>query len=660
MAKTDFILEPKNIKEKDFELVGREAIDIAFLVKENIPIPSSFIVSTLAFDNFVISNNLVTSIASYLKKVRPFIKQTALEASNGITKLIMDGQISDDLYSEVELSYKRLSLNNENPIVTVLNSNIIEERFVPESNGIAQEFFLQGIEDLITHLKQGWANLFSAEALEFRANGYYKGEISVGLIVQKLIRTEVSGVSESATENSRNEIKIQGVYGIENLDSIQFRDTYILDKKSNKIKAKQVVEQDFMYIHEVNPFKTEKTTKVDLSAGWKKNQKLDDESIVFIGSLTKRIEQLFRQDVSIKWGIEAGKLYILSLNPLNLTSQLVAEATKKQKVKKQEPVKVKKDMDLLVKEVLESTKVQNNINQEVSSIDLPIIDKEQSVKDFDLKHIDDFSYASSLYLDISLMETKHLNALSHFAGSFFDGTQVILNNKILPEEHIDNKRELVKLMDQYSLDISTAARCAIHKPMIYQLSTISKSELNQLNIDSSKYKYNLDERFIDFPESLGIEIMALKKSRIQHNTRNLHVCISGLRNLSNLEDIEKVFSASGLRRSSSFKIYTEVCIPSFIFELDRIEKNKIDGVVVNYSKLVKSLAFRSEIRTVDHQVGLRALELISQICQDKNIEFIVRVGNLIDDLLKKIKQLKPQAIIFSSIPSVDQLKIIAD
>lgn len=93
----EFILIPKNLRERDFELSGREAIDLAFLVKENIPIPSSFIISTVAFDEFLVSNNLVSPIAKELKKVRPFIKQSAKEASASIKKLIMEAKLPEKL-----------------------------------------------------------------------------------------------------------------------------------------------------------------------------------------------------------------------------------------------------------------------------------------------------------------------------------------------------------------------------------------------------------------------------------------------------------------------------------------------------------------------------------------------------------------------------------
>ncbi len=670
----EFILIPKNLREKDFELSGREAIDLAFLVKENIPIPSSFIISTLAFDEFLVENNLIGPIAKELKKVRPFIKQTAKEASSEIKKLILEAKLPEKLKNDLEHAYKKLSQNNETPIVTIITSNIIEEKFVPPVITGATEILLQGIDDLTHQIKKSWATLFSEDAIEFRANGYYKGDISVGLIIQKLIRSEVSGIANSATTNSKNHIQVKAIYGIENNDFEEFADVYVTDNKTFSITNRHIVPQNHMFIHELKNPDKQKFIKVELSANWKKNAKIDDDTIIYISKLTRKIELLFKQEVSVKWGIEAGEIYILALDPLILpAAEPIENAKVNNKVQKSEEKQTKNkepDIEKLAEEVFdivdgkeeapvlpEIPYAQEVVEERV--MDFPELKKDKEPEDEKIKYIDDFLFESGVVLDISKMNSKHLTALQYFSGSFFDGTEMILNNNILPEEYSTNQKVLINLLEKYSLDLSTAARCAIHKPMIYQLSSISSAELTLLGIHENKYKYNLDERFIDYPESLGIEIMAIKKSRMAHNSRNINVCIPAVRNLSNLEDIEKVFNSSGLKRAGNFRIYAEVAIPSFIFELDRIEKNRIDGIIVNYSKLLKALTFRNEIREVDHMVGIKMLQLLKAMAKEKNLELIIRLNNYSDDLVKFVHGLKPQQIIFSSIPAESTLKLIS-
>ncbi|MBE2280693.1 MAG: hypothetical protein IAE91_09905 [Ignavibacteriaceae bacterium] len=670
--KPEFILIPKNLKERDFELSGREAIDLAFLVRENIPIPSSFIISTLAFDEFLVENNLVAPIAKELKKVRPFIKKTAVEASAEIKKLIMDSELPNKLSLELEHAYKKLSENNENPIVTLIISNIIEEKYVPTQNVNTGEVLLQGIKDLEYQLKIAWSKLFSDEAIEFRANGYYKGEISVGIIIQKLIRAEVSGLTNSSTLFNKNEIETKAVYGIDNEEFEEHCDSYIVDAKSFRILNTHIIPQDYMFIHDLKTNSKSNFIKVDLSPTWKKNSKLDEDSIIYISKVTKKIQGLFKQEVSVRWGIEAGEIYILSLDPLvfpKVEEKAVKDKKKEENNSKKEKVGNEPDIEKLAEEVIdivagkedvpviEEVKTeQENVNENVT---FPDLKNDKSPEDEKLKYIDEFMFESGVFLDISKMNSKHLSALQYFSGSFFDGTEMLLNNNILPEEYSQNKQVLLNLVEKYSLDLTTAARCEIHKPIIYQLSSISALELKLLGLNENKYKYNLDERFIDYPESLGVEVMAIKKSKVTHNSRNINISIPALRNLSNLDDIEKVFASSGLKRSSTFRIYAEVSIPSFIFELDRIGRNRIDGIIVNYSKLLRALTFRNEIREVDNLIGEKMLELLKTIAKEKNLEFIVRLNSYNMNLVKFIHKLKPQEIIFTNIPSEETLKLLS-
>lgn len=669
----EFILIPKNLKEKDFELSGREAMDLAFLVKENIPIPASFIISTIAFDEFLVENNLVGHIAKELKSVRPFIKQSASDASAKIKKLILLSKLPDELRAQLEFTYSQMSRDNLSPIVTMITSNIIDEKYIPAEQSVQQEILLQGVDDLEYQVKLTWCKLFSSEALEFRANSYYKGDISVGIIVQKLVRSEVSGITNSATSNSDEEIEVKAIYGVTSDNFYDVADTYLLDKSTLKVINKHVLPQSSMLIHNLKDNQKDPYTSVELSSTWSKKQKLEDEMVILIARTARKIESLFSQHVVVKWGVESGEVYVLGLDPL-----VIEKTTKQAPIEKMIEIdKSKKnnevDLDKLAEEVMEIVEKEEQANKEPvvtkikeeeiapePKIEFPEFQKDVLPEDESLKYIDDFLLKQALLIDISKMNSKHLSALQYFTGSFYDGTEMLLNNNILPEEHTTNQTTLINLLEKFTLDLSTASRCAIHKPLIYQLSSISQLELKLLGVDENKYKYNLDERFIDYPESLSLEVMAIKKARITKNCRNINICIPSLRNLSNLEDIEKVLSLTGLKRASNFRIYAEVSIPSFIFELDRIKKNKIDGIVVNYSKLLKSLTFRNELREVDHEIGFRMLELLQTLAKEKNLEFIVRLTNYSVELIKYLDKLNPQQIIFTNIPSQEVIKTLSD
>jgi len=90
---TPYVLNLGNVKDKDFELVGREALLHSYVYLANVPTPSSFVITTVTFDDFLTSADLIQTISVALKKVRPFIKETAVEASEVITKAILDAKL---------------------------------------------------------------------------------------------------------------------------------------------------------------------------------------------------------------------------------------------------------------------------------------------------------------------------------------------------------------------------------------------------------------------------------------------------------------------------------------------------------------------------------------------------------------------------------------
>ncbi len=120
-------------------------------------------------------------------------------------------------------------------------------------------------------------------------------------------------------------------------------------------------------------------------------------------------------------------------------------------------------------------------------------------------------------------------------------------------------------------------------------------------------------------------------------------------------DLRKIILSQELKRTNAFKFYCEVAVPSVIFDLENFDNNDLDGIIVNYSKLLKMTSFRSEIRETDHEVGLKELQLLHKLCLEKNFELFIRLDNFNDNLLHEIIKLKPTGIIFSSIPTQQTL-----
>ena len=144
-------------------------------------------------------------------------------------------------------------------------------------------------------------------------NGLSNDDIRVGVIIQEMINSDVSGVAFSSNPitGKRDEIVISGVFGLgEGLVSGELNaDNYIYE--NGKI-TKNITEKPYKIVFdEEKGVGTKQTPNENPIAS-----SLTDEQIKEIAKEVKRIVEIYGKPQDIEWAYESGKLYILQARPI--------------------------------------------------------------------------------------------------------------------------------------------------------------------------------------------------------------------------------------------------------------------------------------------------------------------------------------------------------
>ena len=144
-------------------------------------------------------------------------------------------------------------------------------------------------------------------------NGLSNEDIKVGVIVQEMINSEVSGVAFSSNPitGKRNEIVISSVMGLgEGLVSGELNaDNYVYE--NGKIE-KNITEKPYkIVLNEEEGFGTKQVKNENPTA-----PSLSDEQVRKIADEVKKIVNIYGKPQDIEWAYEAGKLYILQARPI--------------------------------------------------------------------------------------------------------------------------------------------------------------------------------------------------------------------------------------------------------------------------------------------------------------------------------------------------------
>ncbi|PIR04047.1 MAG: hypothetical protein COV59_02575 [Candidatus Magasanikbacteria bacterium CG11_big_fil_rev_8_21_14_0_20_39_34] len=301
-----------NISQTDLEKAGGKGASLAEMKRSGIPVPNGFILLTSAFELFVQKSGISSDIEKTISGL-DYKKLDEIEvASQKIQAMIMQQNFPTILEEELQKAFH--SLNAQ--FVAVRSSATAEDGAYSAWAGQLDTFLNTKEENLIQNVKQCWASLFSTRALFYRfEKGFHNTNISVGVVVQKMIQSEVSGVAFSVHPviQKRNLIYIEAGYGLGEavVSGAITPDSYVVEKSDFQIVEKtiSVQEQKLVLLGEKNEW-------VSVDKDRREKPKLTEEHIGELSRLVVKIEKQYGFPCDIEWSLFAEKLYIMQSRPI--------------------------------------------------------------------------------------------------------------------------------------------------------------------------------------------------------------------------------------------------------------------------------------------------------------------------------------------------------
>lgn len=292
------ILWLKEISKKDVNLAGGKGAQLGELFKSKFPVPNGFVISSLAYKNFIKNSNLNKIIIKNLTNLdvenTKKLENIAIKLQN---KIIL-ASLSSNLQKEILSAYKKLKGN-----VAVRSSATAED--LPTASFAGQQatyLNIKGNKELIKAVKKCFASLFTARAIYYRSkNNFDHSKVLMSVVVQKMVKAKKAGVifSINPLSNNRREMVIESVSGLgEALVSGSISpDSYVIDKTRRAVKEKHIVKTEILSNKELN-------------------------NLIVIA---KKIEKHYKFPQDIEWTID-DKIYIVQTRPITTTKQLYSKA----------------------------------------------------------------------------------------------------------------------------------------------------------------------------------------------------------------------------------------------------------------------------------------------------------------------------------------------
>lgn len=310
-------LSIKNISE-----AGGKGASLGEMTQAGIPVPQGFVILSNCFEEFLATSELNIEIESILKNINPQDINSVEKASEEIKALVLNSDIPKDIEKRVGLNFKKLKAK----YVAVRSSATSEDSTTAAWAGQLESYLNTTSKNLIENIKKCWASLFTPRAISYRfEKKLEKQKISVAVVVQKMVESEVSGIAFSVhpiTQNE-NQMIIEAGYGLgEAIVSGQITpDSYVINKLNLKVIDKNVAEQSKALVKSI-----EGGVKwMDVQGETKNNQKLSASEINNLAKIILKIEKHYKFPCDIEWAREGKNFFILQSRPITTIEKLNKE-----------------------------------------------------------------------------------------------------------------------------------------------------------------------------------------------------------------------------------------------------------------------------------------------------------------------------------------------
>jgi len=325
-----FVISADSITQANIKLVGGKAAHLGELIKGNFPVPEAFFVTTEAWNKFLDDNRLRDEIKRIIGEIAFDDVNSLTRASEKTRSLVMGAKMPAAVREPIIRAYSALSHSRGNVISVLmgsakkevaefvaLRSSAVSEDVAAASSAGQYESFLnvRGDENVILNVQKCWASYFLPRAIYYRNRNSQPQIAGMGVIVQRMINSEKSGVTFTVDPADPREgadrIVTEAVWGLGEtiVQGLVEPDHYVVDKQNGIVTSKKIGKKVTMRIRDP---KTGLNEELTVKPDDVERQVLTDMEIITVAAYSKNIEKHYNgRPQNVEWAVEKGKIYIL-------------------------------------------------------------------------------------------------------------------------------------------------------------------------------------------------------------------------------------------------------------------------------------------------------------------------------------------------------------
>jgi len=301
-SEEDLILDVSQVTKDMVQLAGGKGANLGELTSIGVRVPPAFVLTSKAFKYFLEYNNLFDKIRETLNSC-----ETSEEASEKIKQLIKNAKIPEKLSSMIYQAYDELSKKVGKEILVAVRSSATAEDIETASFAGQQDTYLNVTKDeLIDRIKDVWASLYNARAIEYRkSKGIDDLSVLIAVVVQKMVNSRSAGVMFTLHPVTGDEkyIMIESNWGLGEsvVGGKVTPDEVLIEKSTLRIAEKKVSNKNIKIVYDKQ---LKKNVTITLDEKESRAMSITDEEAIELAKLALKIEEHYKRPMDIEWAID--------------------------------------------------------------------------------------------------------------------------------------------------------------------------------------------------------------------------------------------------------------------------------------------------------------------------------------------------------------------
>ncbi|PFN91314.1 phosphoenolpyruvate synthase [Bacillus thuringiensis] len=311
---SSFVLDFQEIENTQLSLVGGKGLNLGELTNiQGIQVPEGFCVTTVGYEKAIEQNEEIQTLLQQLTKLKMEERAQIGEMSKKIREVIMAVEIPTDVVEAVAHYLSRFG----NEHAYAMRSSATAEDLPYASFAGQQDTYLNiiGEEAILQHVRKCWASLFTERAVTYRIqNGFKHNQVSICVVVQKMVFPEASGILFTADPitSNRKVLSIDASFGLGEalVSGLVSADNYKV--KEGEISETMIATKKIA----IYALKEGGTETKQIDPVQQKLQTLSQQQILQLARIGRQIEAYFGCPQDIEWCLAHDTFYIVQSRPI--------------------------------------------------------------------------------------------------------------------------------------------------------------------------------------------------------------------------------------------------------------------------------------------------------------------------------------------------------